>query len=301
MIWIAAISVGLVLVCFGLGLVLGRFMAASPRGAKPHYDGRDDFRTPADLGLEAEDVAFGTDDGFTLRGWLIAGDPGKPALLCMHGGRDDKRYFLPLAPALHAAGYTVLLFDGRCHGDSDDDPGGLSLGIRDHRDVLAAVEFLGGRGFERIGALGCSQGGASVVIAAAQEPRIKALWIESSGYDITAPLRVMAPWMPAFVRRLITMGTMVHLGYEARDVLTTHGPQLRLAARLQDRPVFLAHGGRDEIAPLADFETYAAQFGPGARRWVLERGKHCILRRGLDEYAPRAVGFFNEAFSLPEA
>ena len=294
LIWIAAIVVGFGVLCLGLGVVVGRFMANSPRTTRPHYDDRDDFRTPADLGLEAEEIAFGS-DGLTLKGWLIEGAAGKPALIGVHGGRDDKRYFLPLAPALHAAGYTVLLFDGRSHGDSEDDPKGLSLGIRDHRDVIAAADFLEARGHDTIGALGCSQGGASVVLAAAKDPRLKALWLESTGYDISSPVRFMAPWMPGFAAWLMTIGTMVTLGYEWRDVWSNHGPQFRLAATVQDRPVFICHGGRDEIVPMGDFEAYRKQFGPEVQSWVLERGKHCILRRGLTDYAPKAVGFFDGA------
>jgi len=294
--WALGIALGFVGVCLGVGVIIGRFMANSPRTTKPHYDDRDDFRTPEDLGLSAEAIEF-VSDGLALKGWLIEGAPDKPALIGVHGGRDDKRYFLPLAPALHAAGYTVLLFDGRSHGDSADDPKGLSLGIRDHRDVIAAADFLEARGYGKIGALGCSQGGASVVLAAAKDPRLKALWLESTGYDISSPVKFMAPWMPGVAAWLMTVGTMVTLGYEWRDVWTNHGPQYRLATTLQDRPVFICHGGRDEIVPMKDFEAYRKQFGPNTETWILERGKHCILRRGLDAYAPKAVGFFDRALS----
>ncbi len=297
--WIVGIIAVLCLFLLGFGWLMGGWMQNSPRTAKPHYDDRDSFRTPADLGLSAQAVSVPTPDGLTLAAWYIpAATPDAPAVVCMHGGRDDKRYFLPLAPALHKAGYGVLLVDGRCHGDSDDNGIGLTLGLTEKHDVIGGVDFLIKQGHDWVGALGCSQGGASVVLAAAEDPRIKALLLESTGYYIGRPLEMMAErhvgFAPKFPARLLTMTAMMRLGFPLRDCLTGRGTQYRVAHKLADRPVFMLHGGRDDITSLADFERYAKLFGPNTRTWVCERGKHCILRRALDDYASMAVNFFDE-------
>lgn len=297
LLWVIAGLIGLAALIFALGWWLGGKMAHSPVGATPHYDKRDTFKTPADLGLLAQLVHFQTKDGLRLAAWYIpAEDPAAPAIIGMHGGRDDKRYFLPLAPALHHAGFATLLIDGRSHGESELDPQGLSLGIRDHMDVTAGVDYLHAQGHKHIGAMGCSQGGACVVLAAANDPRIEALVIESSGYQISRPLDLMAPWAPKLLRKLLTVGLMVRLGFEWRDAIRTHGPQLREARKLSGRHILMMHGDNDQMSTVADMNHFADQMGPHVQRWVLHGGKHCILRRGLADYEPLAVGFLAQAF-----
>lgn len=297
---IGGVFAALIVILLILGWMMGGWMQASPRKNSPHYDDRDSFRTPDDLGLTAERVIVPTPDGLDLVGWYIPAKdgPNAPALVCMHGGRDDKRYFLPLGPALHAAGYAVLLVDGRCHGESPDNGVGLTLGLTEKYDVIGGVDYLEARGHAWVGALGCSQGGASVVLAAAEEPRIKALLLESTGYYIGRPLEMIAErqigFAPKLPARILTMTAMLRLGFPLWDALTGRGTQYRVAPQLADRPVFMLHGGRDDITSLADFERYSKLFGPNTRTWVCERGKHCILRRALDDYAPMAVEFFGE-------
>jgi len=51
-----------------------------------------------------------------LFGWFIPAAPGAPALVVMHGWGGNAEMMLPLAAPLHAAGYSLLLVDARCHG-----------------------------------------------------------------------------------------------------------------------------------------------------------------------------------------
>lgn len=51
-----------------------------------------------------------------LFGWFIPAAPGAPALAVMHGWGGNAEMMLPLAAPLHAAGYSLLLVDARCHG-----------------------------------------------------------------------------------------------------------------------------------------------------------------------------------------
>jgi pimeloyl-ACP methyl ester carboxylesterase len=120
--------------------------------------------TPADYGLTYEDVAFQSSDGLPLKGWFIPAEPeddGPDKVLILthpfpfnrHGFRVENQGPLPLfktdvdllqiAPALHRAGYSVLMFDFRNHGES---AGGLTgVGLTEYQDVLGAVEYVKGR------------------------------------------------------------------------------------------------------------------------------------------------------------
>jgi uncharacterized protein len=151
-------------------------------------------RTPAEVGLTYEDVSFDATDGVTLRGWFIPreGDAPGPAVVFVHGWlwnrlgnvagqvpvADKDVDFLPAARALHDAGYHVLLFDLRWHGESDSYKGPLTYGVREARDYIGAVGYLRSRpdvDGERIGAVGCSMGGNTILYGTPQCQPIKAL------------------------------------------------------------------------------------------------------------------------------
>jgi len=120
--------------------------------------------TPEKYGLEYEDVAFKSTDGLTLKGWFIPAEPedDKPDKVVIlthpfpfnrHGFLVKNQGWLPLfrtdvdllqiAPALHRAGYSVLMFDFRNHGESE---GGMTgVGLTEYQDVLGAVEYVKSR------------------------------------------------------------------------------------------------------------------------------------------------------------
>jgi fermentation-respiration switch protein FrsA (DUF1100 family) len=163
--------------------------------------------TPEMYGLSKENVQFTSEDGVPLVGWYIASsDPSSPnadaAVAVVHGHygsmgrswevrRDDgavvqSSEFEKGVLALHQAGFNVLLFDLRNHGESGGSTP-VSLGLYESRDVLAAVRWLAQRpgvNPTRIGAKGSSMGGASVLLAGELDSQsqglIKAMWVDST-------------------------------------------------------------------------------------------------------------------------
>jgi uncharacterized protein len=151
-------------------------------------------QTPTDAGLEYEDVTFKATDGVRLSGWFIPreGDGPGPVVVFVHGwlwnrlgnvsGRvpftDRDVDFLPATKGLHDAGYHVLLFDLRHHGESGRGRAPLTYGPRETRDFVGAVNYLRSRpdvDGERIGAIGTSMGGNTVIMGTSQCQPIKAL------------------------------------------------------------------------------------------------------------------------------
>ena len=142
-------------------------------------------RTPADAGLAFEDVAFAASDGVALQGWFVpAGAATGPAIVFVHGWMwnrlgnvagqtpvpDRDVDFLPAAKAPHDAGYHVLLFDLRGHGEGADAHGPHTDGPVEARDFVGAVGYLRARADvdgERIGAIGTSAGGNVVLYGVA--------------------------------------------------------------------------------------------------------------------------------------
>jgi uncharacterized protein len=153
-------------------------------------------RTPLSAGMQYEDVEFKSTDGLDIRGWFIPADerPARPApaIAFVHGwlwnrlgnveGQvpvpDKSVDFMPAAKALHDAGYGVLLFDLRHHGESDRGRAPLTFGVHEARDFIGAVEYLRSRpdvDNDRIGAIGCSMGGNTIMYGTPECQPVKAL------------------------------------------------------------------------------------------------------------------------------
>jgi pimeloyl-ACP methyl ester carboxylesterase len=139
---------------------------------------------PGDFGLTAESVTITADDGVKLAGWLIP-RAGTPAIVLLHGYPAEKADLLPIAAAL-APRFTVLLLDQRYFGASEG--GATTLGHRERRDLRRALDVLAARGFEGFGVFGLSLGGAVALLAAAEDPRIRAV----AAYAPFADLRMLA-------------------------------------------------------------------------------------------------------------
>src|SRR5581483_7061901 len=121
--------------------------------------------TPLDLGLAYSRVAFPARDGVPLVGWWIPAPDARGTVVFLHGYGASKAQALGVAPFLHAAGYNVLAYDARAHGES----GGThtTLGLDEVQDVEGAWDWLAARDTTaHVALLGWSMGGATAINAA---------------------------------------------------------------------------------------------------------------------------------------
>ena len=107
--------------------------------------------------------------GLAIHEW---GDPDAPPLLLAHGGMDFARTFETFAPLLADAGWRVVAWDQRGHGDSDRAQ--LYSWDADLRDASAVFDQVVGR--RAVPAIGHSKGGALLINLADAEPfRLRSL------------------------------------------------------------------------------------------------------------------------------
>jgi len=228
--------------------------------------------TPADVKLAVEDVTIPAADGVRLSGWLAA-RPGAPAIIFLHGYPAEKADMLPLAAAL-APRFTVLLVDLRYFGGS----GGraTTLGFRERDDLRRAVDFLAGRGVQAIGVFGLSLGGAIAILAAVDDPRIRAIAVYSPFADLRALAHTLYAWMGPvrypFVG-LMRVWSCLFLGAD----ITAPAPEA--AARRLAIPVYLVASRDDEQIPFAHAERLREALGGNSRAEFefMERGRHGML------------------------
>ena len=117
--------------------------------------------TPQEYGMGYEDVEFTSTDGLHLKGWFIPAEGVADRAIILthpfpfnrHGFIARNQGFPPLctidvdllktAQSLHQAGFPVLMFDFRNHGESAS--GTTGIGLNEYQDVLGALAYLARR------------------------------------------------------------------------------------------------------------------------------------------------------------
>ncbi|MCG7531085.1 alpha/beta hydrolase [Psychrobium sp. MM17-31] len=119
------------------------------------------LETPQDYGLTYCDVKFKAQDGVELAAWLIPCADSDKLIICNHPAtfnrygfpghqepwsdfQDVQVTFGKVYKALHEAGYNVLTYDFRNHGESESAPdNNWGQGFGDeYKDVLAAFDYV---------------------------------------------------------------------------------------------------------------------------------------------------------------
>lgn len=245
------------------------------------------------LAPAVEDVSFRTADGLLLRGWFVAVSKDRAAVL-VHG-KDTNRlasdHTVRVARWLRDAGYSLLLFDLRGHGESEGER--FSLGQHERKDVAAAIDHLAGRGFAlgRIVVVGESMGAGVAVQSVALRPDVAAV-VSDSGYadgraivDEAGPLETGLPdWYTAAI--VLAAKTLFGLDADAVDperVVRAHPERAFLFIHCDDDGVVGAHHARRLRDASANIET---------RLWLAERCGHVgASERYPDEYRSRLITF----------
>lgn len=234
----------------------------------------------SDLGLAFEEVEIPTREEAVLRGWLVPGSPDAGVgVVAVHGGGSDRRDFLRQVPIFHRLGLPVVLFDCREHGISDGSGRGISFGLRESEDVVSAVTWARRElGLERVVVIGTSQGGASVLLAAAADPGIDVVIAENpftSLYELVRDARMPdGGRVPAWVARLIADTALWRMG--GLDALRRPSP-IEAVGEIAPRPLLLMHGTADEVIPLDHSERLLAAAGGSTELWIVEGGEHAAL------------------------
>jgi fermentation-respiration switch protein FrsA (DUF1100 family) len=214
--------------------------------------------TPAQLGHAYQDVAFRDHAGLTLRGWWMPGTRHQ-TIVMVHGWTSSRREPMGKAGYLLDAGYNVLVFDLRGHGQSDGDY--TTLGYVEPDDVASAVTFARSRDPGPIALFGFSMGGALAVETGARDADVAAV-VEDSGYGsldnvFRAGFERLTGLPPVpFGLPLIAIGQV-----DLRMPISAVRPVLD-AAHLR-KPLLAIVGTADRVVPPSEgFDIFHAAPGP---------------------------------------
>ena len=183
--------------------------------------------TPADIGMEFEDVRFETRDGVQLHGWFVPAMERELVVLFCHGNAGNISQRLETIEVFHNLGLSVFIFDYRGFGQSQ---GGAPSEQDTYRDARAAWNYLQENkqiAPENILLWGRSLGGP-IAAAMAKENNPGGLVLESTFTSLTEVGEKIYPFLP--VRRFSKYR------YPTREFL-------------QDTscPVLIMHSSEDEL------------------------------------------------------
>lgn len=219
----------------------------------------------------------------TLAGRLFPGRE-RATIVLTHGYGGSQDEMLPVADALHRAGFTVFTYNLRR---------AVTFGAKEQDDLISVVDYLSGRAdvdAARIGALGFSMGGATTLMAAARDPRIKAVVADSAWRTAKSWLRPDLNPRNHFSRFSLKLVEW-RAGIDLDKLRPVDAMQ-----QLLGRPVLLIHGSEDDVVLPEDSDALAA--AAGVELWRIPGAKHGdTLAPGGPTSGERVTKFFERALA----
>jgi pimeloyl-ACP methyl ester carboxylesterase len=251
---------------------------------------------PGKYGLSYETVSFPSADGITLRGWYVD-TPGEKTVMVLHGSGSVKDNYInmEMSRVLANAGYDILLFDFRGHGESDGSI--FSLGKWETRDIAGALAYLESRGVREVGVLAYSMGAASALLAAPDHPQMRVIVADSSFARLSTVMQSEGSKAIFFMPLMypgVTLMSKVMFGIDPDET-----QPMKAVAQMKDRPLFLIHSTGDSLIPVSEiYELEKAGSGNhNLEVWVAQGHAHVsTFADHKEEYGRRVVRFFDRHF-----
>ncbi len=227
-------------------------------------------------------------------------------IVFLHGKGGSAAEWAPDALRAVALGYNALLPDLRGHRPSGGDF--VTYGLLEREDLAAAVrtaEERFGLDASQLAAHSCSAGSSTALVWAADEPRVRGLWLESPFADAREMARHylgILTGLPRFALGLTTRFAVrralaslsAALDVTPEEILASD--PIRAAARIHV-PVFVVFGAQDRLVPPRFTERLAEALPPDTTFWNPAAAGHCHhadepQKMNEREYLERWRGFF---------
>jgi fermentation-respiration switch protein FrsA (DUF1100 family) len=221
---------------------------------------RDVSSTPAELGMDFEDVVFKSADGLDLSGWYIPASNSKLTVLFCHGNGGNIGHRLDSINIFHNLGLNCFIFDYRGYGNSPGKPSEEGTYI----DAMAAYKWLTEEkktAAEDIIIFGRSLGG-TIAAQLASKVEARALVVESAFTSYVDIGKEYYPYMP--------VRWFARFGYRTTEfVKNVHCP------------IMLIYSSSDEIVPYKfGLELYEAANEPKEFIEIFGGHNDCFLASG---------------------
>jgi len=224
-------------------------------------------KEPASYALRYDSLSFLTSDGQNIRGWLLYGKSEAPLILVCHGVGTNREDLMGVSQFLGDAGFNVLTFDFRAHGESTGRK--TTFGFLEARDVEAAVQVIENKYAKRFSAIGLyaiSMGSAAAIFAAKNIPEVRAFVFDSPFARLSEVVAFRFRYFPGPLRRVFSFLTNFYgsilMGIDTEKI----SPEAE-ASNLNGRPVLIYHGDRDLLIPVSQGEKLFQKI-PGPKEFI---------------------------------
>jgi fermentation-respiration switch protein FrsA (DUF1100 family) len=210
-------------IIFVLGLLLLNVWMYFQQSQMIFYPVRELYQTPADWGLDYEDVTLNTADNVQLHGWYIPHQQSEQVLLFFHGNAGNISHRRDSIALFHHLGLNVFIIDYRGYGKSRGKPDEQGL----YRDAGAAWDYLTeekGIANDRILIFGRSLGGA-VAARLASGVQARGLILESTLSSARDFARAVFPLLSRLVLTRYDFNTAENIRHVHYPVLVLHSPE----------------------------------------------------------------------------
>jgi fermentation-respiration switch protein FrsA (DUF1100 family) len=254
-----------------------------------YYPDRTSYGTPADDGLEYEEVVFPSQDGTKLSGWFIpAIGPAQGTILHLHGNAENMTSHFSFVSWLPAAGFNLFVFDYRGYGKSDGRPDRRGL----YEDSRAALAYLRSRRDldpDRLLLFGQSLGGAQAitVVGSGERQGVRAVVVDSTFFSYRTIVADKIAAMPLLALFKVPL---------AQIVISNDLSPADYIAGIAPIPLLLLHGSDDEVIPFRHAELLLAQAKEPKSLWRIEGSSHTEALIAADSpYRRKLLEFFAAA------
>lgn len=282
------VFVSLILFVVGPSLLLQPY-----RRTIDYYRRHTSLLHPSQLPWRHEEFTVSTAEGIPLSCWLLH-PQGEPlgTVIYLHGVSESKISGLPVADLLCGAGFQVMLYDARRHGDS----GGrfCTYGFYEKHDASRIITYLQSRSdlrLGRIGLFGTSMGAAVALQVAAIDGRITAVVAESgfarlrSVFDDYQMRMIKLPFH--YLRNIVIIRSEQLAHFKASAVSPVDSvSRIRI-------PLLLMHGTADPLIRPSYSQQVFERANEPKELWLIPGATHSnTVQAGGEEYRRIVVGFF---------
>jgi fermentation-respiration switch protein FrsA (DUF1100 family) len=287
---ILGVLLAAIAVFLGISVYLGHSMTAIDRVLITE--------TPALYGLDYEEISFPSRvDELTLYGWYLPAEGSDEVIIMVHGAEqhraDPNVKMLDIAGGLVEHGYNVLMFDMRGHGKSEGDR--MSAGYYEVRDLGGAVDYVKDLGFDDIGVLGSSMGGATTIMTAADCDDIDVIVTDSAYADLNdmiEPQFAERTFFPKFFLKPLLFMVKMMYGIDFTAV-----KPIEVVGDIAPRPILFIQGELDDVVPPGHAQSLLeASNNPLNQLWLIPDCGHVeAYVTHPEEYMDRVTAFFDDA------
>ncbi len=251
----------------------------------------------AALGVDPERLDCGVveEDGITHRnvsvvGWYFPGKRREVVVILPAAGAPEVA-MIPYVRFLLQAGYTVV-----ASYSANNPMYGINWGMLKRKFALVTARRLRDLGFDKIAALGISEGAAGAIMAQADHQVFTAIVADSS-YANLAQLFMRSPSLsqlnPAFADTVL-WEAQLWFGRSLYEISPATD-----AGNLGSCSLLVIQNRDDKVTPVADGKALLDSAGFNAQMWTVPSGGHGdAIYEDPDGYAARVIKFLDASFGI---